>query len=198
MFLGLGEEQPTNLTLYTDAYVVRGVVRTRQRRLSDLLNASDQEFLVIEDAVFDEFGSRSQTVHAAYAQVNLAAVLFVVADAPVEAVPELRTPKVPEQALVSIPPFRITGRIHLLPERNLSDALGELIGRFIPVTDVTFWSETANEPRTTAPMVAVNHARAQILAPHREVNPWAELDAAPGVGAGGADGPGRAEGEVGF
>ncbi len=176
MFAGIGgAEQDVRLTLYTDAYVVRGAIRTRQRRLTDILNQAEQEFLVLSDVVFDEFGTRSQTVHAAYAQVNLGAVLFAVADSPVDPVPELRTPKVPEHALVSVPPFRITGRIHLLPERNLSDALGELTGRFVPVTDVTYWSETANEPRTTAPMIAFNHARAQILAPHEEVDPWAGL-----------------------
>jgi hypothetical protein len=177
MFAGIGgEEQAVALTLYTDAYVVRGTIRTRQRRLTDILNHADHEFLVISDAVFDEFGSRSQTVQSDFAQVNLGAVLFAVADTPVDPVPELRTPKVAEQALISVPPFRITGRIHLLPERDLREALSELTGRFIPVTDATYWSDIVSEPRTTAPMVAFNHARAQILAPHREVDPWAGLD----------------------
>ena len=33
----------------------------------------------------------------------------------IETRPDLRTPKVPEMAMITIPPFRITGRIHLLP-----------------------------------------------------------------------------------
>jgi hypothetical protein len=180
MFEGIGGgDQIVQLTFYTDAYVVHGSVRTRQRRLSDILNLAEHEFVVLSDVVFDEFGSRSQTVHAEYAQVNLGAVLFGVGDAPVEPLPELRTPKVAEQALISVPPFRITGRIHLLPERHLSDALGELTGRFLPVTEATYWSDSVNEPRTTAPMVAINHARAQIMAPHQEVDPWAGLGGAP-------------------
>ena len=84
-------------------------------------------------------------------------------------------PKVPEEAMIIIPPFRITGRIHLLPERNLVDALSELIGRFIPVTDASFWSDSIGEARQTASMVAVNHHRTQIFAPHRVVDPWADL-----------------------
>lgn len=177
MFGGIGgEEQVVALTLYTDAYVVRGTIRTRQRRLTDILNQAEQDFLVISGAVFDEFGSRAQTAQAEYAQVNLGAVLFAVADTPVEPVPELRTPKVVEQALITVPPFRITGRIHLLPERDLREALSELTGRFIPVTDATYWSDTVHEPRATVLMVAFNHTRAQILAPHREVDPWAGLD----------------------
>jgi len=198
MFAGIpGDDQPVALTLYTDAYVVRGTIRTRQRRVTDILNHADQDFLVISDATIDEFGSRAQTVQAEFAQVNLGAVLFAVADTPVEPVPELRTPKVAEQAIITVPPFRITGRIHLLPERDLREALSELTGRFIPVTDAIYWSDTVNEPRSTAMMVAFNHARAQILAPHREVDTWAGLDrsGAPAaeIGSEWADvgGPGR-------
>jgi hypothetical protein len=170
-----GEEQRINLTLITDAYIIRGTVITRQRRVTDILNQAEQEFIVISDAVLDEFGTRSVAVKADYAQVNLAAVLFAVADAPVEPVPELRTPKIPELAMISIPPFKIVGRIHLMPERELRDALLELTGRFIPVTDAMYWSETVGEARKTAHLVAFNHSRAQILAPHREVDPWEGL-----------------------
>lgn len=198
MFGGIGgDERSVPLTLYTDAYVVRCAIRTRQRRVSDILNQAEHDFLVVADAVFDEFGSRSETVRADYAQVNLSAVLFAVAGDPVEPVPELRTPKVQEQALVSIPPFRITGRIHVLPERNLHEALSELTGRFLPVTDATYWSDTAGEARTTAPMLAVNHGRAQILAPHREADPWAGLDRSGGAGGGGSAGFGDSSGGAG-
>jgi hypothetical protein len=177
MFAGIGgEEQAVALTLYTDAYVVRGTIRTRQRRLSDILNQAENDFLVISAATFDEFGSRAQTVVSDFAQVNLGTVLFAVADTSVEPLPELRMPKISEQALISVPPFRITGRIHLMPERDLREALGELTGRFIPVTEATYWSDIVGEARTVAPMVAFNHSRAQILAPHREVDPWAGLD----------------------
>jgi hypothetical protein len=170
------DAQSVALTLYTDAYVVRGTTETRQRRISDVLNHAEEEFLVVSDVLLDEFGTRTQTIRADFAQVNLAAVLFAVADTGVVAVPELRTPKIPEMALISVPPFKVTGRIHLLPERDLREALTELTGRFIPVTDATFWSDVVGEARQTAAMVAVNHARAQILAPFRESDPWAGLD----------------------
>lgn len=167
--------QHVELTLYTDAYIVRGTVETRERRISDILNGAEHEFLVLHDVTFDEYGSREMAVHSEFAQVNLSAVLFAVANDVVGAAPELRMPKVPEQALITIPPFRITGRIHLLPERGLAEALGELIGRFVPVTEATYWSDTIGEARQSAAMVAVNHGRAQILAPHRQSDPWADL-----------------------
>jgi hypothetical protein len=175
MLMG-GEPNVVTLTLYTDAFVIKGTIRTRQSRITDILNTAEDEFLVLADAVVDEYGARATPVRTEFAQVNLGAVLFAVADTPVEPRPDLRTPKVPEQALVSIPPFRVIGRVHLLPERDLREALTELTGRFIPVTDATYWSESVGEARATAPMVAVNHARAQILAPHREVDVWGGLD----------------------
>ena len=187
MLMG-GAPNDVQLTLYTDALVIRGTVRTRQVRITDILNGADEDFLVLSDVVIDEFGSRELASKSEFAQVNLGAVLFAVADTAIEPRPDLRTPKVPEQAIISIPPFRITGRIHLMPERELREALSELTGRFVPVTDAAFWSDTVGEARTMAPMVAVNHARAQILAPHREADPWAGLDR----GAAGGQNPGAA------
>ena len=170
------EPQLLAVTLYTDAFVIRGTVRTRQRRITDILNMADEPFLVVSNATVDEYGAHSIATKTDYAQVNLAAVLFAVADTTLEPRPDLRTPKVPEMAMISIPPFKIVGRIHLMPERDLHEALSELTGTFIPVTDAAYWSDTAGEARLTAPMVAFNHNRAQILAPHQDVDPWSGLD----------------------
>jgi hypothetical protein len=178
-----GEPNVLALTLYTDAFVIKGSVRTRQARITDVLNQADEGFLVLSDTIVDEYGARGMPVRSEFAQVNLGAVLFAVADTSIEARPDLRTPKVPEQALISIPPFRITGRVHVMPERDLREALSELTGRFIPITDATYWSDSVGEARATAPMVAINHERAQILAPHREVDVWGGLDRS-GEGAG--------------
>lgn len=177
MFDGIsGQARAASITLVTDAFVVRGTINTRHRRITDMLNTAEHDFLVIEQATFDEFGSTGVAIQSDFAQVNLGAVLFGVADEPVEVTPELRIPKVSERALIAVPPFMITGHIHLMPGRGLHEALDELMGRFIPVTDAVYWSDRVGEARTAALVVAVNHNRAQILAPHREVDPWAGLD----------------------
>jgi hypothetical protein len=170
MFEGwAGEELRVGLTLYTDAYIVRGSMTTRQRRVSDIVNNADEEFLVLTDVTVERFGGRAPARSAPFAQVNLSAVLFAVAETTVEPVPELRTPKVTETALISIPPFEVTGHIHVLAERELRQALQELTGRFIPVTDATYGSEAVGEAPRRAPMIAVNRARAQILSPFGDV-----------------------------
>ena len=170
-----GATREVEVTLYTDAFVIRGRVQSTQRRLSDVLNFSDSDFLVVSEATFEALGDRSNVHRAPFAQVNLAAVLFAVADAPAEPAPELRQRKMPAPALISIPPYRVTGRIHLPPHDDLRSALVELGGRFVPVTDATFVAEQLGEPAQGAPMVAVNHSRAQILSPYGEdaaVAPW--------------------------
>lgn len=166
------------MTLYTEQFIVRGAIQTRQHRVTDILNDADQLFLVLEDVTLEEFGSRELPTRAEFAQVNLGSILFAVSLQAVEPIRELRTPKVSERALVSIPPFRVIGHVHLLAERSLRDLLAELQAPFVPVTDAVFWSDRLGEGRQSAAMVAVNQARAQILAPYREVNPWAGIGSA--------------------
>jgi hypothetical protein len=182
-----GAPPKVQLTLYTDAFIIRGSLVTRQRRVTDMLNNADDKFLVLGEVTSDEYGSRGDTIRAEYAQINLASVLFAVADTVVETPPELRTPKVTEEALISVPPFKVTGHIHVMPERNLREALTELTGKFLPVTDAAYWSDKVGEARQTAALVAVNHERAQILAPHQFVDPWADVGrpaAEPAIGGG--------------
>jgi hypothetical protein len=176
MFDDGGAQPKVSLTLYTDAFVIRGSVMSRQRRVTDILNNAEDPFIVLGEVTSDEFGTRGETIRAEYAQINLASVLFAVADTAVETPPELRTPKVPEQAMISVPPFKVTGHIHLMPEHNLREALTELTGKFLPVTSAAFWSDVLGEARQTAELVAVNHSRAQILAPHQYVDPWADVE----------------------
>ena len=170
-----GGGAPVVLTLYTDSFVIKGSLDTRQRRITDMLNLAEDPFIVLADVTFDEFGSTGRTVRADFAQVNLGSILFAVADSPSEPAPELRTHKIEQRAIVSIPPFKVTGHIHLLAERSLRVALTELTGKFLPVTEATYWSDTLGEPRATAALVAFNRSLAQIVAPHQEVDPWAGL-----------------------
>lgn len=180
MFDDGGETPVVQLTLYTDAFIIRGSIVSRQRRVTDILNNAEDGFLVLGDVNSDEFGTRGETIRAEFAQINLAAVLFAVADTKVETPPELRTPKVSEEAMISVPPFKVTGSIYLMPGHGLREALTELQGTFVPVTGAAYWSDVLGEARQTAELVAVNHNRAQILAPHRFVDPWADV----GGGAG--------------
>ena len=52
-----GAAQHVALTLFTDAFMVRGTIDTRQRRVTDILNLADDPFLVLSDVTFDEYGT---------------------------------------------------------------------------------------------------------------------------------------------
>ena len=96
-------------------------MRTRQHRITDILNLADQPFLILEDVTVEELGDRAgRRSSADVAQINLDSVLFAVANVPIEASPELRTPKKPTEAIVSVPPFQITG--HDPPDARRVDA----------------------------------------------------------------------------
>ena len=129
MYSMFGDENRVELVLYTDALVTRGRVRTGQHRITDILNHSDDAFIILEDVTVEELGHRGETTKADYAQVNLDAVLFAVSNAEVPVMAELRTPKHASEAIISVPPFKIVGTIHLLPtENDLRQALVELTG----------------------------------------------------------------------
>jgi hypothetical protein len=165
MYPAFAELTRVELTLYTDALVTRGLYRTRQHRVTDILNRAEEPFLILEEVEVRELGTTEPPLLAAYAQVNLDSVLFAVADMPVEPLAELRTPKHRERARISVPPFTIEGTIHLLPtEDDIRAALEELTGHFLPVTEAVFWSSRLGEPRREAVIVAVNHPRTHILA----------------------------------
>jgi hypothetical protein len=178
-FDSLGSLRAIPMTLYTELLVVRGTIQTLQHRVTDILNQAAEPHLVLEDVTLEEYGSTDLPLRAEFAQVNLASVLFAVSLTTVEPIRELRTPKTSERALLSVPPFRVVGQVHLLPERSLRHSLSELQGAFIPVTDATYWAERVGEARQTVAFVAVNRARAQVFAPYREVDPWAGVPHAP-------------------
>src|ERR1044072_6473059 len=160
MYSMFRDEDRVELVLYTDALVTRGLVRTGQHGVTDILNHSDDAFIILEQVILEELGHRGETTKAEYAQVNLDAVLFAVSNAEVPVMPELRTPKKPSEAIISVPPFKVTAAIHLLPtENDLRQALVELTGRFLPVTNATYWSDLLGEARQQAVMVGVNHRR---------------------------------------
>ncbi len=188
MLFGGFPQRAYPLTLYTEQLIVRGSLETRASRVTDMLNGADEPHLVLEDVTFEEYGSGDPPGRAEFAQVNLSSVLFAVSLQPVGPASGLRTPKIAERAFVSVPPFRVLGYIHLLPDRDLRRSLAELKAAFIPVTDAVFWSDSIGEPRRSAALVAINQARAQILAPFRAP----DRSAGPGEEP---DGPG-AEGDT--
>jgi hypothetical protein len=201
MFSAFAELGRVELVLYTDALIARGTIRTRQHRVSDILNLSETPFLVLEAVTITDLDRRGSVIEADVAQINLDAVLFAVVSTRVAPSPELRAPKMQRAAIISVPPFRVTGTLHLpAAAANLREALTDLTGRFLPVTDAEFESPSLSLRPQAAVMLAVNHHRAQILARYTKpgdrpdegagaIDPWASSTGEPASGGWGTDAP---------
>jgi len=164
----------TAVRLYTEHYLVRGRISTPHGLLEALNDAGDE--LVLEDAFFDEFASREIVGQAPFAQVNLAMAILAALDDEFEDGAEPRERASGDQVMIGAPPYRVTGHVELGNQRDLRQLLDRMSGRFIEVTDATFWSEALNEPRKRTSLLAVNHARAHVVAPFEERDVWAGVD----------------------
>ena len=189
------------VTLYTDALITHGFVRTRQHRVTDILNLAEDPFLILEDVTVEEFGQHGEPIMADFAQINLDAVLFAVATTPVEPVAGAADPEVPRRRRSSRSRRSGSpGRCTCCPsEGNLRAALSELQGRFLPITDATYWSDHVGEPRQHGgarrrePPASADPRAAQARGPvgrHRLARPG--RGSSPGRGIGSAHGSGRA------
>ena len=103
MFPAFTELSRVELTLYTDALITHGFVRTRQHRITDILNLADAAVPHPRGRDGRGAGRARPPIRADVAQINLDSVLFAVANIPIEASPELRTPKKPTDAIVLRP-----------------------------------------------------------------------------------------------
>jgi hypothetical protein len=96
--------------------------------------------------------------------------------------------------MISLPPFRITGRIHLMPERDLHEALSEFDRQLHPGDrgDVLVRHGRRGPGDGAAPRVQPR-PRAH-PPPHTEVDPWHGLDRSAAVGGAIANEPHRQPG----
>ena len=58
----IGGPKTIRVTLFTDSHVIKGTVETRLRRLSDVLNQAEHDFIVLGDATMEELGANVRTV----------------------------------------------------------------------------------------------------------------------------------------
>src|SRR5664280_654657 len=86
------------VTVVTQQLVIQGSVKTRLRRITDVLNEPDIDHLILHDATFMEVGSRRVVTEASVAQIQLSDMLFVHTNGSTESGGEQRTPKQPTRA----------------------------------------------------------------------------------------------------
>lgn len=150
--------------VYTAAYRVSGQTATRFGRVADIVNQVTSTHLIVEHATVSEYADPAATLGAHQVLVTLDEILFVVAaESDGAARPEMRIPKRPVRAQVALPPFRLTGAVHVPPGSRPVDGLLNAGDRFLPMTEVTVACGAHPDLGRTATAVAIQRSLAHLL-----------------------------------
>jgi hypothetical protein len=150
--------------IYTHAYHVAGTLTTRFSRVAEMLNQLSGSHVSLEKATIAEYAAPTGTLAAPQAYVALDEILFMVA-LDTEGAPraEMLIHKRPVRAQLAIPPFRLTGLIHVVHGTRPVDALLNLSDRFMPMTNVTVTSGPYPDQGRDVAAVALRRDRAHVL-----------------------------------
>lgn len=149
---------------YTASYRVSGQMVTRFSRVADVLNQQTSTHLLIEQATISEFADPTATLGALQALVALEAVLFaIVGETDADARPDMKIPKRAVRAQLALPPFRLTGMVHVPQGSRPMDGLLNASDRFLTMTEVTVVSGAHPELGRTAEALAIQRRLAQVI-----------------------------------
>lgn len=150
--------------VYTDSYRVSGIVKTPFTRVAEILNQLPSAHLPIERATVSEHGEDASSLGAPSALVAIDEILLMVAPA-LEGVgrAEMRIEKRKVRALLAIPPFRITGMVHVPIGSRPVDGILMAHDRFLTMTEVTIASVTYPQLDRAAAAIAIRRDRAHVL-----------------------------------
>lgn len=150
--------------IYTSAYRISGQTVTRFVRVADIVNQIASTHLVIEQATMSEYADATATISAQQVLVTVDEILFVhAAETDGVARPEMRIQKRAVRAQIGLPPFYLTGSVHVPQGSRPADGLLNVGERFLPMTEVTISSGVYPELGRTAAAVAIQRQRAHVL-----------------------------------
>jgi hypothetical protein len=161
---GFGTARAVSVDVYTDAYRVAGTVETRFSRVAEILNQLTGAHLAIESATITEYSDPGGARVAPSALVAVDSILVMIAsglDGGTST--EMRVPKRPVRAELSLPPLRVAGRIHVAEGSRPIDGLLNMPDRFVAMTDASLSAAGHPELERTASVLAVRRDRAQVL-----------------------------------
>jgi hypothetical protein len=160
---GIGALASVSIDLYTTAYRVSGSIETRFGRVTEILNQLSGGHLTVLQAMITEHADPGSTLATPSALVAVDEILFMVATDLTGTSNEMRIPKRPVRAQLAIPPFRITGTIHVPMGSRPVDGLLHGVDQFVAMTDATLASAPHPHLDRTAPVMALRRGGAQVL-----------------------------------
>ena len=162
--------------LYTSGYRVRGQMATRFRRVADILNLSGSTHLNVDEASVAEYANPGTSRDGQTVMVAVEAVLFGISsgvdDAPNE---DLIVQKRPVRIQVGLPPFWLSGMVHVAQGSHAIDVLN-MAEPFLPLTDVTVASGAFVGFDRSAPILAIQRRLAELLVVTDDAGPGSALE----------------------
>jgi len=159
--------------LLTDTHRIIGYLPTGERRLSDILNLDPEDSVVLDNVRATPVDDpEAAPIVREFAQINKETIAFGIPHDPPATQEEHEKPRPFEyvekkryQLLVSLPPFLITGYLHLAKQADIRTGLRSLAKTFVPLSE----ARAAYAPNPTiewaSEVIIVNRKRAQILWP---------------------------------
>jgi hypothetical protein len=164
------------LELITDTHRIIGYLPTGERRLSDILNSRSEDALVLESVRTTPVQNHdAPPLVREFAHVNKELIAFAIPREPPSTLEERQRIRPFEyvettlhQVLISLPPFTITGYLHLPKGANIRDGLRNLRRTFIPISGGQ--AAYMPDPRVnwTTDVMIINRMRAQIFWPPKD------------------------------
>ena len=159
-----GTAHAVRVDVYTSAYRVSGVLQSRFTRVAEILNQLTGTHLTVEQATVSEYADPTGTLGAPSALVSVSEILLMIApEADGSARPEMHIPKRPVRVQLAVPPFRLTGVVHVLQGSRPVDGLLNMADRFAILTEATISSGANPELGREVSAVAVRRDRAHVL-----------------------------------
>jgi hypothetical protein len=152
-----------SVDVYTAAYRVSGTMTSRFTRVADILNQANSTHLVLDHATVSEYAAPGATLGAQQVHVPVEEILLFLAQTAGAGSPDLRIPKRAVRAQLGVPPFRLTGTVHIPQGSRPVDGLLNAADRFLPMTDVAIACATHPELERSVPALAVQRRRAQVI-----------------------------------
>jgi hypothetical protein len=161
---GFGALREVEVEVHTSAYRITGTVRTPFGRVAEILNQLPSTHLAVERATLSEHAGDASVLAAPNALIALDEIVLLIAgELSGEPRAEMRIQKRPVRAQLELPPFRITGQIHVPIGSRPIDGLLNVVDRFVPMTDVTVISSSHPHLERTVPALALRRDRAHVL-----------------------------------
>lgn len=160
----------------TDTHRIIGYLPIGERRLSDILNVDSEDSVVLDSVRTTPVDDPEATpIVREFAQINKETIAFGIPHE-LPTIPEERrkirpfeyVEKSRQQVLISLPPFVISGYLHLVKEVDIRSALRSLARTFIPISEARATYTPNPGIKWASKVIIVNRKRTQILWPSKK------------------------------